>query len=87
MPDEHPHWPALLRCGRCGRVLPANRTELLGFARNGLPTCCGPEMALYIEAERPGPEDRRVTALPLALPDSNDGTAIIPVAPTRKPRG
>lgn len=61
--------------------------ELLGYARAGLPACCGLEMVLYIEAERPGPEDRQVRALPLALPGSSEGTAIIAVPPTRKPQG
>ena len=72
--------PALLRCCNCGRASPANRSELLSYARSGLPHCCGAEMDLYLRAERPLPEDARVVALPLALPDSNEDTATGTVA-------
>jgi hypothetical protein len=84
MTDEAPHAPALLRCARCGRVLPANRVELLGYARAGLPACCGAEMDLYIQAERPAPDEGRIVALPLPLPDPDQGTAVIPVPQARK---
>jgi hypothetical protein len=86
MPDESPHWPALVRCAHCGRVLVANRMELLGYTRNGAPLCCGLEMVLYIEAERPGPEDTKVSGV-VPLPGSNEGTAIIQVPPARKRPG
>jgi hypothetical protein len=59
--------------------------ELLGYVRSGLPTCCGTEMVLYIEAERTSPEATKVTGL-VALPGSNDGTAVIRRPPERKPQ-
>ena len=87
MPDAATHYPALLRCGQCGRTLPANRVELAGYARTGLPTCCGQEMDLYILAERPKPGDTQVVALPVPLPGSHEDTAIISPPQPRKPQG
>jgi hypothetical protein len=44
-------------------------------------------MVLFIEAERPGPDATRVTALPLPLPgtDPATDTTLIPVPPKRPP--
>jgi hypothetical protein len=84
--DQVTHWPALVRRAHC-TALTAGRTELQGYARAGLPACCGMEMDLYILAENPKPEDKEVVALPVPLPGSDDGTAIIPAPQPRKPAG
>jgi hypothetical protein len=44
-------------------------------------------MVLFIEAERPGQEASRVTALPLPLPgaDPSADTTLLPVPPKRTP--
>jgi hypothetical protein len=86
-PDPPRGFPrlSLLHCAECGRARVCNRVDLQGYARAAWPRCCGLDLDLYILAERPGPEDAVVVALPLPLPGSNDGTAVIPRPPERKP--
>jgi hypothetical protein len=64
-----------------------DRVEILGHLRTGRPVCCGAPMDLFISAEWPRPGDTHVIALPLPLPGSNDGTAVIPRPDERKPGG
>jgi hypothetical protein len=87
MVDTLVHYPAVLWCARCGRLLPANRGAVLSYVRSGLPACCGLEMDLFILAERPKPDDTQVVAIPLTLPGSDEGTDVIPVPKPRKPAG
>ena len=47
----------LVRCGRCGRTVPCTPEDVLGFAQNGWPKCCGAVMAYYTLAPKPGTSD------------------------------
>jgi hypothetical protein len=61
--------------------------EVRECARTTWPRCCGTDLALYIEAERPGDDAREVTAFPLALPGGSPGTdtVLLPPPAPRKP--
>ncbi len=87
LPPVHLPRLSLFRCAHCGRTVPATPAEVRGRARGAWPQCCGAEMVLFIEAERPGQEASRVTALPLPLPgaDPSADTTLLPVPPKRTP--
>ena len=76
---------SLVRCEQCGRTAVFGRADVLDALRVGRPSCCGLPMDLFIRAEWPREGDAVVTALPLTLPGSNDGTAIITRPPARTP--
>jgi hypothetical protein len=86
-PDSPRGFPrlSLLHCAECGRTRVCNRLDIQGFARSAWPRCCGHDLDLDILAERPHPGDTAVVALPLPMPGSNDGTAVLPQPPERKP--
>ncbi|WP_171470557.1 hypothetical protein [Frigoriglobus tundricola] len=86
MPSSSTHEPvpvrlSLFRCDRCGGVIPVTPTEVRACAREAWPQCCGADLTLYIEAERPARDATEVIALPLALPGGNPGTDTVILAP------
>jgi hypothetical protein len=78
---------SLLRCDACGNTIPMAPAEVRECARTVWPQCCGTDLSLYIEAERPGDDAREVTAFPLALPGGSPGTdtVLLPPPALRKP--
>jgi hypothetical protein len=80
---SHPRCAALLRCARCGRTLAVSRAELSGCVSAGPPKCCAEEMGFYIAAQRPRPGAAQVVAPPVALPDADEDTAVVPDLPPR----
>jgi hypothetical protein len=78
---------SLFRCDKCGGVVPVTPAEVRECARQAWPQCCGADLSLYIEAERPDAGATEVTALPLALPGGSPGvdTVLLPPPAARKP--
>ena len=58
----------LLRCDLCGRTDEPSPSDLLRYTRTGWPRCCGQVMALFTEAEKPGPDDTALDAPPVPPP-------------------
>jgi len=44
----------ILRCGKCGKTVTCQPSEMLTYTVAGWPKCCGETMALFIEAKLPG---------------------------------
>ncbi len=56
----------ILRCVACGRTEPCTADELLRFAVNGWPRCCGDVMALGPpDLAPPGTDDTAIEHRPL----------------------
>ena len=55
----------LVRCDQCGRSNECSASELLRYTRQGWPKCCGQVMGLFIEAEKPGPDDTALDRRPV----------------------
>ena len=87
MPSSQDHATVLFRCDRCGRVIVTTPVEVRVCARGPWPQCCGADMTLYVEAQRPEVDDTEVTVRPLPLPGANPAsdTTVLPAPPTRKP--
>jgi hypothetical protein len=54
-PGEHPReLQRILRCGKCGRTVTCQPSEMLAYTLTGWPKCCSETMTLFIEAKVPG---------------------------------
>jgi hypothetical protein len=78
---------SLFRCNHCGRTQALTPTELKVSVQGIWPQCCGLDLILYIEAERPGSDATEVAAFPLAFPGMNTSsdTAVLPPPSPRAP--
>jgi hypothetical protein len=44
----------ILMCGKCGKTVTCQQSEMLAYTVSGWPKCCAETMTLFIEAKLPG---------------------------------